>query len=170
MSSRTTGLAGRWPAANLTPLNTVLFQEPTPCYSIPSKLTVLIAVVSIVLLAHSGPVSAQTYDWTNLTDAQLTSFSDKVELSVAISGDVAVVGDRKGNSNAGEVKLFSRVSAGNWNALATFTAGDATADDFFGYSVGISGDTVVVGAHGDDSYKGSAYVFIKPGPAWATTN
>ena len=44
-------------------------------YPFRSKLAVLVAVVSIVLLANSSPVSAQTYDWTNLSDEQLTNFS-----------------------------------------------------------------------------------------------
>jgi hypothetical protein len=44
---------------------------------------------------------------------------------------------------------------------------DAAAGDFFGVSVAISGETVVVGATGDDDAafaQGSAYVFIIPVP------
>ena len=94
-------------------------------YSVPSKLAVLVAVVSIVLLANSRPVSAQTYDWSSLSETQLANFTTGGQVSVAISGDIAVVGDRKANSCTGEVKLFSRVSNGNWNPLATLTASDA---------------------------------------------
>ena len=36
-------------------------------YPVPSKLAVLVAVVSIVSLANSSRVSAQTYDWTSLS-------------------------------------------------------------------------------------------------------
>jgi len=39
------------------------------------------------------------------------------------------------------------------------TASDAAAGDFFGNSVAISGDTVLVGAVRDDSFTGSAYIF-----------
>jgi hypothetical protein len=42
------------------------------------------------------------------------------------------------------------------------TADDAAGDDQFGWSVGISGNTVVVGAHWDDDGgdgAGSTYVF-----------
>ena len=39
------------------------------------------------------------------------------------------------------------------------TASDAAADDVFGYSVAVNGDTAVVGAYGDDYGSGSAYVF-----------
>ena len=41
------------------------------------------------------------------------------------------------------------------------TASDGAADDSFGYSVSIDGDTAVIGAHGDDDNgcdSGSAYV------------
>ncbi len=55
---------------------------------------------------------------------------------------------------------------------AKLTAADGAAYDYFGSSVAVSGDTVVVGAYGDDdkgSNSGSAYVFVKPGGGWATT-
>ena len=48
---------------------------------------------------------------------------------------------------------------------AKLTASDGAASDFFGFSVSISGDTALVGAHGDDdngSNSGSAYVFGEP--------
>jgi hypothetical protein len=47
---------------------------------------------------------------------------------------------------------------------AKLTAGDGAADDVFGYSVSIDGDTVVIGAYLDDdkgSDSGSAYVFTR---------
>ena len=42
------------------------------------------------------------------------------------------------------------------------TASDGAANDFFGYSVGVSGNTAIVGAYADDdngSFSGSAYLF-----------
>ncbi len=56
---------------------------------------------------------------------------------------------------------------------AKLTASDAAANDNFGYSVAISGDTAVVGAYHDDdggSESGSAYVFVKGAGAWADMN
>ena len=50
-------------------------------------------------------------------------------------------------------------------------ASDAQMGDYFGISVAISGDTVVVGAASDDIganlNQGSAYVFVKPAGGWA---
>ena len=54
---------------------------------------------------------------------------------------------------------------------AKLTASDGAADDYFGCSVSISGNTVVVGAPhatvGGNSDQGAAYVFTEPGSGWA---
>ncbi len=54
---------------------------------------------------------------------------------------------------------------------AKLTASDGAADDYFGFSVAISGDgsTAVIGARDDDdrgSISGSAYVFTRSGSSW----
>lgn len=54
---------------------------------------------------------------------------------------------------------------------AHLVAGDAAADDFFGNSVAVSGDTAVVGAFVDDdpvrgANTGAAYVFVRNGSTW----
>ena len=47
--------------------------------------------------------------------------------------------------------MFTRDTAGDltsgWTQVAKLTAGDGAANDYFGYSVSIDGDTVVIGAH-----------------------
>ncbi len=45
-------------------------------------------------------------------------------------------------------------------------ASDGAAGDSFGWSVSISGSTAVVGAPGSNGDTGSAYVFVRSGPAW----
>ena len=53
---------------------------------------------------------------------------------------------------------------------AKLTASDGAEGDYFGISVSISGNTVVVGANGDDdngSTSGSACVFVKPSGGWS---
>ncbi|MCH7582772.1 MAG: FG-GAP repeat protein, partial [Acidobacteria bacterium] len=52
---------------------------------------------------------------------------------------------------------------------AKLTAADGAAFDLFGFSVAISGDTALVGAHFDDDAgpdSGSAYVFTRSGTTW----
>ena len=69
-------------------------------------------------------------------------------------------------SNAGSAYVFTRDGSGLWRQQAKLTASDAAEDDEFGRSVAISGDTVVIGACGNEvagSDSGSAYVFTSDG-------
>jgi len=91
---------------------------------------------------------------------------DYFGVSVAISGDTVVVGasrhDDKGSAS-GSAYIFARDDAGSltasWTQRAKLLASDGAANDYFGFSVAISGNTAVVGAYGDDDDKGSAYIF-----------
>src|SRR6266540_3120610 len=47
------------------------------------------------------------------------------------------------------------------------TASDGAAGDSFGWAVSLSGDTAVIGAVRDDTYRGSAYVFVRSGTTWS---
>jgi putative Ig domain-containing protein/FG-GAP repeat protein len=119
--------------------------------------------------------------------AELTGFRGSPGLfgrSVAVSGDTIVVGapreDYPGVAQAtGAAYVFVR-SGSTWSEPAQLTASNRDADDVFGASVAVSGDTVVVGAPGeaskatgvndwlqqDDnsmSSAGAAYVFVRSG-------
>ena len=50
--------------------------------------------------------------------------------------------------------------------FSKLTASDEAADDLFGQSVAVDGDTMVVGASGDD-HNGSAYVFTRQSGTWS---
>ncbi|MDB4363625.1 hypothetical protein N9Z31_05680 [Pseudomonadales bacterium] len=68
--------------------------------------------------------------------------------SVSISGDTAVIGargDDDNGSNSGSAYVYVR-SNGVWSEQQKLTASDGAADDYFGWSVSISGDTAVMGA------------------------
>ncbi|HEY9245763.1 MAG TPA: PEF-CTERM sorting domain-containing protein [Candidatus Methanoperedens sp.] len=77
-----------------------------------------------------------------------------------IHGDTIVVGAGRINDK-GSAYVFVRNSNGIWTEQQKLTASDGAAGDYFGYSVGIHGDTIVVGAYLDDSNKGAAYVFVR---------
>src|SRR5262249_50791564 len=98
---------------------------------------------------------------------------DAFGCSVAISGDTIVAGalgsDVGGNTNPGSAYVF--VNRGSsWAFQVKLTAFDGAPDDNFGCSVAISGDTIVVGAPGDDvsgnTDQGSSYVFTRGGGSW----
>ena len=94
------------------------------------------------------------------SDAALLSYFGQ---SVAISGDYAIVGAKKGNSGTGSAYIFYKDPSTGWPATETkiVNASDAASGDLFGWSVSISGDYAIVGARGDNSSAGSAYVFEK---------
>jgi hypothetical protein len=87
--------------------------------------------------------------------------------SVAISGDMISVGapgdDIGAYTNQGSAYVFTYIWNNSWTQQAKLTGGDGTANDVFGSSVAISGNSVAIGAPYDDiganSDQGSAYVF-----------
>jgi hypothetical protein len=85
--------------------------------------------------------------------------------SIAVSGDTLVVGAYE-NDGKGAAYIFERNAGGidNWGQVKKITASDGAGDDAFGRSVGISEDTIVVGANGDAANEfapGAAYIFYR---------
>lgn len=141
------------------------------------------------------PVAQQAY-----LKASNTGSGDQFGISVAVSGDTVVVGaqgedsnatgvdsDQTDNSasNAGAAYVFVR-SGGVWTQQAYLKASNTgnpgDFGDLFGYSVAVSGDTVVVGAPFEDSNatgidgdqasnnasnSGAAYVFVRDAGVWS---
>ncbi len=137
------------------------------------------------------PIAQQAY-----LKASNTQQEDFFGNSVAISGDTVVVGaqgedsnatgvngDQSDNSaaNSGAVYVFVR-SGSTWSQQAYLKASNAGAGDTFGYSLAVSGETVVVGAYKEDSNAtgvngneaddsapgaGAAYVFVRNGTNWS---
>ena len=86
--------------------------------------------------------------------------------SVAVDKELIIVGidDHVHGEDSGAAHVFRRDQGGPsaWDHVAKLTASDGAAYDYFGTSLAISGDTVIVGADWDDdngSKSGSAYVF-----------
>ena len=128
--------------------------------------------------------------------ASNTEADDANGYSVAISGDTLVVGAHSEDSgatgvggdesddsapSAGAAYVFVR-SGATWSQQAYLKASNTGSGDYFGLSVAISGDTLVVGAYregsgatgvgGDESddsalQSGAAYVFVRSGATWS---
>ena len=116
---------------------------------------------------------------TTSTAAKLTALdgatNDEFGYSVAVDGDTVVVGawwDHAGAIHSGSAYVFTEPTSGGWvtaTETAKLTAYDGDVTDYFGISVAVDGDTVVVGAfyEGDNvADYGSAYVFTKPSGGW----
>jgi hypothetical protein len=98
---------------------------------------------------------------------------DYFGISVAISGDTAVVGarmdDTPAGTDAGSAYVFVR-SGTTWSLQQKLLASDAAAGDSFGTSVSVSGDTLIVGAPVADTAggvdAGAVYAFVRSGTRW----
>ena len=89
--------------------------------------------------------------------------------STAVDGDYAVIGAYNANNTTG-VAYVLYYNGTNWEHVAKLTASDGAEQDYFGYSVSISGDNIVVGAWQHKSLpwaSGAAYVYTKPAGGWA---
>ena len=72
---------------------------------------------------------------------------------VALSGDTAIIGspgDGDMVPDSKSVYVFFRRDGGTWEEVQKLTPADGEAYDYFGWSVGISGDTAVIGALWDN--------------------
>ena len=119
-----------------------------------------------------------TWTETQKLTASDGAANDELGKAVAMSGDTFVAGafsvdgmatpEGGTPTNVGAAYVFVQ-SGATWTEQATLTASDGEAFDVFGEAVAIDGDTVVVGATGDDdgaSGAGAAYVFVRSGTTW----
>jgi hypothetical protein len=82
--------------------------------------------------------------------------------SVAVDGDTVVVGTPFDDEDGGAVYVFT-YSSNNWGQQDKLVATIDYADNRFGHSVALDGDTLVVGATVDDGDNtGAVYVFTRP--------
>lgn len=96
---------------------------------------------------------------------------DQFGWSVAINGEVAVVGAQFSDSHVqdtGAAYIF-RFNGSEWVEEATVFASDGASLDKFGFAVSVSADRALVGASADQDNglsSGSAYVFVYDGFEW----
>jgi len=125
---------------------------------------------------NSGSAYIFGWDGTSWSQQQKLTASDGAGYdwfgwSVSISGDLAIVGayyDDDKEANSGSAYIFKRDGTG-WSQQQKLTASDGAARDYFGASVSISSDKIIVGAYRDDDKgidSGSAYIFKQDGTAW----
>jgi hypothetical protein len=105
---------------------------------------------------------------TKLTASDAAS-GDRFGWVTAISadGNTAIIGAYKKNSSQGAAYVFTR-SGSTWSQQQKLLASDGAASDYFGHSAAISsdGNSVIIGAHGNNSIRGAAYLFTRTGVVW----
>jgi hypothetical protein len=119
--------------------------------------------------------------WKDMTEtAKLTASDgqdqDMLGTAVAISGNTVVAG-APANPDVqvhGKAYVFVKPLSGwtNRTQTAKLTTSNGTNNDFFGNSISIGGNTVVVGApqRQPANAGGAAYVFVKPAGRWKNMN
>ncbi|MGA2253352.1 MAG: autotransporter-associated beta strand repeat-containing protein, partial [Thermoguttaceae bacterium] len=132
---------------------------------------------------HTGNGAAYVFTepasgWANMTQtAELTpsdgAADDGFGFRVFINGSTIVVGAPgatvEGTTGQGAAYVFTEPASGwaNMTETAKLTASYSAAYDAFGYSISISGNTVVIGANDDNGGQSAAYVFTEPASGWA---
>jgi len=98
-----------------------------------------------------------------------TVADDEFGSSVAISGTTVIVGAPFHAHGVGRAYVFTKTASG-WHQIAELKSSDAAGDDYFGWSVAVSGTIAVVDStvHSVGS-AGRAYVFTKTAAGWHQT-
>ncbi len=110
----------------------------------------------------SGTTWTPTQELTSANGLASDGFGD----SVAISGNTLVVGDSfAGTAKHGAAYVFA-LSGSLWSQQQELTAADGAANDHFGESVAVSGNTIVVGAS-NHAGTGAAYVYTFASTSWS---
>ncbi len=125
----------------------------------------------------SGSAYVFRHDGSGWVEEAKLLASDGAELdtfgfSISIDSNAIVVGadwDDDSGADSGSVYVF-RYNGSGWAEEAKLLASDGDGGDWFGTAVSIAGNTIVVGADGDEDngpFAGSAYVFQYNGSDWA---
>lgn len=140
--------------------------------SIPSFIHSSLPAI-LALLCVISPSPAQPCEPTTsmlLVPADGTA-DDWFSYSVAVDGDTAVIGawkDSDAGDRFGSAYVYVR-SGDEWVQEAKLFASDGHELHRFGWDLDISGDTIVVGAWGDNddgNDAGAAYIFTRSGTTW----
>ena len=138
--------------------------------------TVDVTVVTPTATSKVTPADRYYYVVTLSDSAELTASNGAAQnyfgRSVAVSGNTMVIGSPFAtvgkNAYQGAAYVYTE-SGSTWTQSAEITASDGTANTYFGQSVSIDGNTIVIGAIGNNSYEGAAYVFTGSGTTWTQT-
>lgn len=130
------------------------------------------------LFAHSGAGAAYIFvkppsGWSNMTQTAELTASDATNFdnmgSVAISGDTVLTGAYGHNNFRGAAYVFVKPGTGWTDMTQTAEFSSPRANQIYGFSVAVRGDTAIVGAVGAHQGVGAAYLYVKPQGGWKST-
>jgi hypothetical protein len=132
--------------------------------------------MAAVYVKPAGTWVDATEPLARLTDAGSAN-NEQFGFAVAIDGNDVVVGAPDARNKRGEIHVF-RKPGGAWTSsdtpTATLSDQAGGTNDHLGFSIAISGDTIVAGAYGQKiggkGNRGAAYVFTRPGANWVSAD
>lgn len=109
-------------------------------------------------------------DWEEVATLKGTDTvaEDGFGYAVAISGPTIVVGAYAHDNFTGRAYVFTKTTAG-WKQTAELLGTDTIANDEFGHSVAVWGDTIVVGTPSYPGRAGRVYIFNRVATGWRQT-
>jgi alpha-tubulin suppressor-like RCC1 family protein len=173
--------------------NTALSTQPVVTLKDASNNTVTTSGVSIALSAWTdNTCSGTSYAGTMNVTSNPTSTVNGVANFIGVSFDTPGTIYLKASSSGLTYDCSTAINipggggTAGWNQQAFIKAPNAEANDAFGKRVSISGDTIAVGAEGEDSnqttitngtsassdnsmgFAGGVYVFVRTGASWTS--
>jgi hypothetical protein len=105
--------------------------------------------------------------WTQQAKLEASdgALSDRFGVSVALSGDTALVGAYGQANYSGAAYVYVRGGTA-WTQQAKLTRTGRAVQDYFGASVALSNDTALIGAYGHALRTGAAHIYIRSGTVW----
>ncbi len=148
----------------------------------PTALAVGLNAIDVVVTAPGGTTQTYRLDVSRAAPAHPEHYVKASNTSagayfgqVAIDGETMVVGTSEPNLRTGAAYVFVH-DGSTWTEQAYLAPAGLIMDDWLGKDVAISGDTIVVGAPGDDTRDswpgsnqygaGALYVFTRIGVTW----
>lgn len=119
------------------------------------------------LITTAGGPSPHTYEFTQDAGGHWTQAANPLTPSdgaewfgraVALGDGIAAISGYYADDTPGKVYLYERVD-GSWVEKRILTASDASPNDYFGSSLALEGNRLVVTALGVGDYAGRVYVF-----------
>lgn len=137
-----------------------------------TQLTSVLTWLWLGPLSVAAPIQWSVIEESELIPATVSPSGEQLGTAVAVDGDTAVVGVPN-NVTREHVRVLER-SAGVWTEVARLYPSAVVSPLLtnrvsFGASVGLSGDTVVVGAPNERSFttgEGAVFVFRRVGTTW----
>jgi len=111
-----------------------------------------VAAIVLSATASASHAPAQSYTLTHTLNDPTITTQDAFGYSVAIDGNYAVVAARYDDTNGGDAGQAHLFDATSGRLLHTLNDPTPTAGSWFGSSVAVDGDRIVVGAYHDRSH------------------